>query len=196
MVDTTTSLEHKLQPERVGRFDGDNNVDFTEQATAGNPVRAHRPSPWPFKAESTSPLMWWRQLPPDALYHAERSLLVATLESISLLHGGDDVQAAMHGDAAAAIDAALELMPIEEITLRVDVTLTALLRIALAGDAAAALVMAQIVGLTDIGHEFTTELAVSWLNHGERHSDEPHKFNDARVVLLTAFEERRKGEDA
>jgi hypothetical protein len=111
-------------------------------------------------------LTWWRKLPPDAFCYAERSLLVATLENISVLHGDDDVAAAMRGDAAAAIHAALVVMPIEEITLRADVTLTALMRTALDGDAASASVMAQIVGLSNVGHEVTHQLAASWLSFG------------------------------
>jgi len=193
MADVTTSLEHMLQPERVRGLSGGNDVAFTEQAEAGNP--AHGPSPWPFKAEDTSPLTWWRRLPPDVFSHAERSLLVATLESISVLDGGDDVAAAMRGDAAAAINAALVLMPIEQITLQVDIKLTALLRIALDGDAAAALVMAQVIGLADIGHQLTTELAASWLAYGERHSKEPRKFGEAQITLLRAFEDRRNGSE-
>lgn len=145
--------------------------------------------PWPFATQDYSPLAWWRWLPPQAFHDGERQLLVDALREISVLHGGADLAAAMRGNPSAAIAAALGLMPIEDITIQVDVTLSALSRTALEGNAACALVMAQIIGLTDIGHELALTLAASWLAYGELHSDEPHKFKDARLVLLAAFED-------
>src|ERR1700675_3641104 len=119
------------------------------------------------------------------------------LRRISVLHGGDDLAAAMRGNVAAAIGAALDLMPIEKITLQVDITLTALMRTALDGNTASPLVMAKVIGRTDVGHHFTTELAASWLDHGERLSKEPDKFREARTTLMTAFQDgRNESEDA
>jgi len=156
-----------------------------------------RLSCWPFKAETCSPLTWWRRLPPEAFGDTERRLLVETIGRIGVLRGGADLAAALSGDAAAAIRAALVLMPIGEITTRVDITMTALMCIALHGNAAPALVMAQVAGLTDLRHELAGELAAAWLVFGERHSGEPEKFGEATLVLLSAFEEDpKKGDDA
>ncbi|UPK37147.1 hypothetical protein IVB18_07450 [Bradyrhizobium sp. 186] len=153
--------------------------------------------PWPFKAEDTSPLAWWRRLPSNALGGAERLLLLTTLEQIDVLHGGDDFAAALNGDPAAAIGATLSMMPIKEITLRADIAMTALLNCAIDGNAAAALVLAQVLGLTDLDHPYATELAESWLAYGRRYSDSPDKFGEAETVLLAAFRERpRDGDDA
>jgi hypothetical protein len=151
--------------------------------------------PWPFKREEASPLAWWRTLPSDAFGDAERLFLLATLEPIDVLHGGDDGAAAMKGDPAAAIGFALSLMPIEEMTLKADVAMTALLRCALKGNAAAALVLAQVLGLTDLGHPYAIELAASWLAYGKRCSDSPSKFGKAETVLLTAFREHHRDGD-
>jgi hypothetical protein len=118
-----------------------------------------QPFPWPHEPDQTSPLEWWRRLPPDSFRDAERSLLLTTLGNVRVLHGGDNLAAVLRGDAAAAIGAALSLLPITEITLPVDVTMTSLLYTALRCDATSALVMSQIVGLTDLGHELATELA-------------------------------------
>jgi hypothetical protein len=82
-------------------------------------------------------------------------------------------------------------MPIMEVTVPVDVAMTSLLYTALQHDATAALVMSQIVGLTDVGHEFATELAASWFEYGRRHSDDPRKFDQAEEALLAAFQERQ-----
>ena len=152
---------------------------------------------WPFKADSTPPLAWWRTLPLDALGDAERLFLSATLEEIAVLDGGDDFANALKGDPAAAIGAAFSLMPINEVTLQADIAMTALLRCAVERNAAAALVMAQVTGLTDLGHPYAVELAASWLAHGRRFSDNPRKFREAETVLLTAFRDRhRYGDDA
>lgn len=145
---------------------------------------------WPFKADATSLLAWWRTLPSDTFGDAERRLLLATLEQIDIVHGGDDGAAAMKGDPAAAIGFAFSLMPIKNMTLQVDLAMTALLRCALERNAAAALVLAQVTGLTDLGHPYATEIAGSWLVHGRCSSDNPRKFGEAETVLLTAFLER------
>jgi hypothetical protein len=147
---------------------------------------------WPLKADDTPPLAWWRTLPSDAFSDAERLLLPATLEQIDVLHGGADFAAALKGDPAAAIGVAFSLMPVEEMTLRADIAMTALLRCALERNAAAALVLAQVLGLTDLGHSHATELAASWLAYGRRCSDNPRKFGEAETVLLTAFRERHR----
>jgi hypothetical protein len=198
MADVTKPPEHQLRLERISPSENDNvpNMGVGELAVDDDQTRSKGPAPWPFTAESHSPLEWWRRLPPDAFRDAERLVVIATLGQITVLHGHKDLAAALKGDPASAIGAALGLMPIEEVTLQVDITMTALMHIALDGNAAAALVMAQIIGLTDLGHELAGELAAAWLAFGERHSGEPSKFGAAQVVLLKAFEEHRNKGDA
>jgi hypothetical protein len=169
-------------------------------ASIDNPAwRIKRPPdrPWPFKAADVSPLHWWRTLPSYAFRDAEQTALLTTVNQIGVLYGGDDLTAALAGDAAAAIGVAFSLMPIEETTLTIDIAMTALCRCALARNAAAALVLAQVIGLTGLDHGLATELAASWYTHGLRHSSNPRKFRGAETVLLTAFRERRHdGESA
>ena len=70
-------------------------------------------------------------------------------------------------------------------------------RSALAPNATAALVMAQIAGLTHLGHEHAVELATSWSAYGRRYVDDQEKYREAEAVLLTAFQTRqREGESA
>lgn len=180
--------EHKLQ------HDGPRG----SSACVDNPVRGMPHARlWALKADDISPLAWWRTLPEEAFRDAERLLLLATLEQIEMLHGGDDFAAALKGDAAAAIGVAFTLMPIEEMTLKTDIAMTALLRCVLEHKAAAALVLAQVLGLTDLGHSHAVELASSWLVYGRRCSDNPRKFRKAETVLLAAFRERHHcGDDA
>jgi hypothetical protein len=152
--------------------------------------------PRPLKADDISPLAWWQTLPSDAFGDAEHLHLLATLEQIEVLHGGDDFAAALKGDPAAAIGVAFSLMPIEKMTLKADVAMSALLRCVLQRNAAAALVLAQVLGLTDLGHAYATELAASWLAYGRRSLDNPRKFSKAETVLLTAFREHHRGDGA
>src|SRR5260370_29801120 len=137
---------------------------FHESAPAlpDNPARGKTPCRWPFEPQDTSPLAWWRTLPSDAFRDAERLLLLATLEQIDVLHG-DDFAAALEGDPSAAIGVAFSLIPIEEVTLKADIAMTALLRGVLERNAAPALGLAQVLGLTDLVHAYATELAASWL---------------------------------
>ena len=136
----------------------------------------------------------WRgggRCPPEAFHDADHLLLETTLEQIDVLPGSDDIAAALEGDAAAAIGFAFSLMPIEKMTLRADIAMTTLLRCALERNAAAALVLAQVLGLTNLGHSHATELATSWLAYGRRHSTDPRRFGEAEVVLCEAFREHQ-----
>lgn len=191
MADVTEQPERQLPLEKASKSSNILNIGHGELAPTNNPAKSKRSARWPFVADNYPPLAWWRRLPPEAFGDTERLLLVSIIRGIAVLRGGDDLAAAMRGDAAAAIDAALGLMPVEEITTPVDITMTALMCIALEGNAAPALVLAQIIGLTDVGHQHTSDLAAAWLAFGEEHSGEPEKFGEAKVVLLSAFEEHR-----
>jgi hypothetical protein len=199
MSKSTKVPEHKLRQE--GSSVVETGFASSEPAPADNsshdvsgpaawtlPKPATRP--WPFHWEDASPLAWWRTLPSDAFRDTERLLLLATLEQIDVLHGGDEFTAALEGDPSAAIGVAFSLMPVEETTLKVDIAMTALLRCVLECDAAAALVLAQVLGLTDLGHPYAIELAASWLAYGKRSSESPLKFSKAETLLLAAFRDR------
>ena len=151
---------------------------------------------WPFKAEDSSPLAWWRRLPSQAFGEPERLHMGATLEQINVLHAELDLLAALKGDAAAAIEVTFTLMPMSEISLRTDIAMTALLRCALERNAAASLVLAQVLGLTDLGHPYAGELATAWLAYGWLCSENPREFSNAGAVLLAAFQEHQREGDA
>lgn len=197
MADVTKPPEHQLRLEPSSKISDIPNIGQDELAAGDDPVSPQSLALWPLNSESAWPLAWWRLLPPGSFGNIERLLLVETIKRISVLRGGADLAAAMRGDATAAIGVALELMPIGEITLPVEIAMTALVRVALEGNATAALVAAQVVGLTDLGHEREIELAASWLTYGRLLAAEPDKFSDAEIVLMAAFKEhRRKGNDA
>jgi hypothetical protein len=120
------------------------------------------PSSWPWSPDDFSPIEWWRSLPADYLGDAQQLLLRATLDKICMMNGREWLSA-MHGDAAASIAIAVEMFPITEITLEVDLAMTVVMLSALDGNAAAALVLSQLLGRVPLDHPFAKELSVSWL---------------------------------
>jgi hypothetical protein len=160
---------------------------------AGTAARARRRGPptkraWPFNPEDTSPLAWWRTLPSDRLGDAEGLLVNATLAKIDVMGGGDAMAAALRGEIGAGVAVALSLMPVNEVTLEVDLAMTAVLRGALAGDGPAALVLAHVLGGADLDHPFAAELSASWLTCPPRNSR--RRFTKQKARLLAAMRER------
>ncbi|MET4198643.1 hypothetical protein [Bradyrhizobium sp. LA6.12] len=146
--------------------------------------------PWPFTSQDTLPLSWWRTLPSDKLRDAEKLLLHATLERIEVLRGGAELRAALRGDAAAAIAVTFLVTPIQDFTLEVDIVMTALLRCAADGDCAAALVLANVLGRTELGHAHATELSASWFVQHVNRSPHRRAFSTEEAALLAALRER------
>ncbi|AMA56831.1 hypothetical protein [Bradyrhizobium sp. CCGE-LA001] len=119
-------------------------------------------SGWPSNAQDISPLAWWRTLPSDLLHDAEHLLVIDTLGRISMFDRDGKLPAAVRGDTAAAIGAALSLLPFDEVTLTVDITMTALLQCALRGDATSTVVLANILHRVELNYPLAAELSVSW----------------------------------
>jgi hypothetical protein len=119
----------------------------------------------PFAAQDLSPLAWWRTLPSNLLRDAEHLLLIDTLDTICVMDRHGKLAAALRGDAAAAVGVAFSLLPIRKVTLRVDIAMTALLRCALATDATATLVLANILRRVELNHSLAAELSASWQRH-------------------------------
>lgn len=119
-------------------------------------------SGWPFNAQDISPLAWWRSVPSDLLRDAEHLLVIDTLGRICMFDRAGKLPAAVRGDTAAAIGAALSLLPVDEVTLTVDITMTALLRCALRGDATSTVVLANILQRVEPNYPLAAELSASW----------------------------------
>jgi hypothetical protein len=151
------------------------------------PTSAGRDLAWPFKPEDTTPLAWWRTLPSGLLRDAEVLLVRATLDKIDVVNGSQAFTTALRGDASAAIAVALSRLPIEETTLEVDLAMTAVLRGALDGDPAAALVLSHVIGRAELHRPFATELSASWLTHHLRHSPNPRRFTEEEARLWSVL---------
>jgi hypothetical protein len=119
-------------------------------------------SSWPFRPEDANPLAWWRTMPADLLRDAEQLVLRETIRKVGVLKGCEWVSA-MRGDVPASIAIVLEALPITTITIEVDLAMTTLMLGALAGSAASALVLSQVLQRTSLDHPFAKELSVSWL---------------------------------
>lgn len=134
--------------------------------SAGAPTALIRkaPSSWPFNPGDVTPLEWWRTIPADQLGDAQVLHLRFTMAKIGVMKDRQWLLA-LRGDAAASIAIAIETIPIDRVTLEVDLAMSALALCALDGSAGAALVLAHILGRTTIDHPFGKELSASWLVH-------------------------------
>jgi hypothetical protein len=149
--------------------------------------RSATEQPWAYCAEDGHPLGWWRMLPPHLLGEAERVLVSSALQRLAIIGGGTKVAAALQGDAAAAVSVALSLVPLREVTLQVDVAMTALLSCALNGNAAAVLVLAHILGRAQWGDPDAEELGLAWLDRHIARPMDPKKFAVSEAALAAAF---------
>lgn len=131
----------------------------TEALTASAP---REPSSSPFGPTDVTPLEWWRTMPADHLGHAQRQFLGKTLDKVRLMQDRRWLSA-MHGDVAASIAVAVATLPIDQITLEVDLAMTALMLCALDRSAGAALVLAHMLRHAPLDHPLAQELSASWL---------------------------------
>jgi len=151
---------------------------------------------WPFSRQDASPLAWWRTLPCELFREGENLVLHATLSQISFMRPRNNPVMPLIGNPAAAIAEAFDLMPIVEVTLEVDIVMSALMVSAFDGDAAAALVLSYAIRHTRLDHPFAAELSVSWLaeddlrappcrcikDENTNHPVTPHREDDVKAV--------------
>jgi hypothetical protein len=121
-------------------------------------------SPWPFNLGDVTPLEWWRTMPADYLDSGQRVHLRATLETICVMKDRQWLSA-LRGDAAASIAIAIGAMPVDQVTLEVDLAMSALALCALEGSDGAALVLSHILRRTALDHPFGKDISASWLAH-------------------------------
>lgn len=138
---------------------------------------------WPYSTGDVASLAWWRTLPPNAFSAGGHLDVVAALNNVAVLHGPNNLAAALRGDSAAAISVALSLMPIQEVTFPVDIAMSTLLVCALNDDAAAALVLSHVLGRAEFDHAQTIELSTAWLTHHLRSGRDPHRFARTKEAL-------------
>ena len=131
---------------------------------------------------TASPLSWWRETPPQHLGHSQMKALRRHLVELGIL-GDEDWPRAARGDAAAAIAVAIRVIwnPSASRDL-LDIAMSAVVVVALDGDAAARDVLAHALRRR-IGTTRANELADKWamLTFEEmRGSADPQKRRDKR----------------
>jgi hypothetical protein len=119
-------------------------------------------SSWPFNPNDVTPLEWWRTMPANLLGDAQHLSLRATVDKICTMHGREWL-AALRGDDNACVAIAFGALPITEVTLAVDLAMSALTVSALGGSSAAGLALSHILRRTLLDHPFARDLSVSWL---------------------------------
>lgn len=167
-ISAQSSLEAAFPDTPFGR-DGIRGHDLRRQVPDEDAVR-------PCMAHDVTPIEWWRRFPADRFGDAECLLLQATLDRVVVLRARKDVPVALRGDPVAAIRSAARLMPITRIALSTDLTMSGLLRAALAGDQAARLVLGSALKGARCGD--LGRLAASWLDSASK----SNWWNDASVT--------------
>ncbi len=126
----------------------------------------------------TEPLFWWRQLPANALGSCEAVQIRRALRGVSILRepGWPD---AIRGVAAASIGVAIRVVvkqpsvePIE------DVVMSAVVAVAIGGDAAAREFMAHVLARRSVFEPAAATLAKSWT--AANRDSAPAALRDAR----------------
>lgn len=134
----------------------------TSRNRAGKPALIRKQKGSKATASAVDPKALWRTLRSDQFDAAVVGAIDELLERTALL-GREDWRAAVKGDPAAAMRLVISFMPVPEITLQIDLAMTALLRIAIGGNppvaAALSLVLRNLPGRS-ARHR---ELSNSWL---------------------------------
>ena len=117
---------------------------------------------WPFNPGDVTPLEWWRTMPADHLIGSDLHQLRTIMTKVAVLKD-HEWTSALQGDAAASIAIAISAMPIDQVTHKVDLAMSALALCALDGSAGAALVLSHILQRAVLDHPFGRELSSSWL---------------------------------
>jgi hypothetical protein len=107
------------------------------------------------------PLLLWRAQPAYAFGLADVAALRAKLQATMLLHE-PKWRDAVRGDPAAAVGIAVTMFPIDKVTLRTDLVMSALCLNALRGSAGSALVLAHVLNFLSLDDPSLRPLGASW----------------------------------
>jgi hypothetical protein len=114
-----------------------------------------------FLASAIYPLSLWRTLRADEFEANELAAIKGLLANTVLL-GQPKWRGAVAGDVPSAVAVAVSFMPVDTITVQVDIAMTALIRCAAEGDFAAAIVAANILRNLPGAMRLHRRIATSW----------------------------------
>lgn len=113
-------------------------------------------------ATGTSPTRWWRSIAAPNFHLMALGAMQAAIEKVEML-GEPRWRGAVAGDAAAAIGMALEMHRRDAFRQKFDLIMTALVICACSGDAAACLVLSNVIRRLPGAGPREARLATSWL---------------------------------
>jgi hypothetical protein len=114
-----------------------------------------------FLASAIYPLSLWRTLRADEFEASDLAAIRGLLANTVLL-GQPKWRGAVAGDVPSAVAVAVSFMPVNKITVQVDIAMTALIRCAAEGDFAAAIVAANILRNLPAAMRLHRRIATSW----------------------------------
>jgi hypothetical protein len=114
-----------------------------------------------FLASAIYPLSLWRTLRADEFEASDLAAIKGLLANTALL-GQPKWRGAVAGDVPSAVAVAVSFMPVDKITVQVDIAMTALIRCAAEGDFAAAIVAANILRNLPGAMRLHRRIATSW----------------------------------
>ena len=139
--------------------------DLPDASAHGHQSNRHRRQRSTLRAAGVSsvpPLHWWRRLQADALTDVHRAILRKAVSGFGMIGEPRWPDAAM-GDPAAAIGVALRSVKNASTPRpQLDLVMSALLRCAIAGDAAAINALTHVLGLTAADDPSCALIAASW----------------------------------
>ena len=115
----------------------------------------------PVQIQAVYPLTLWRTLDAQQFGSRDVKSLRALLAKTSLL-GQPKWAAAVNGDASAAVAVAVSFIPVDELTLPLDLAMTALIACAVEGDPGAAIVASNILLNLPSASPRHHQIAASW----------------------------------
>jgi hypothetical protein len=115
------------------------------------------------------PLLLWRAKPAHAFGFADGAALRAMLQAMTLLHE-PKWRDAVSGDPAAAVSIAAAMFPVDQVTLRTDLVMSALCLNALWGSSASALVLAHVLNFLGLHDGSFLPLGASWSSRSQAQS--------------------------
>ena len=156
-------------------------TDETEANGANEPAAPAARRAGSHRAPARNPLTAWRTVRAGE-FTCEDLVAIKEILSKSALFGSSKWDEAVAGDVPSAIAVAVSFIPIAVITPQIDLALTALVRFAIEGDPAAAVVLSNVLRNLPGGRAGHRRIATSWF-----------VSNLAAAYAASAGESRKRG---
>jgi hypothetical protein len=158
----------------------------TRRTTLGDTAHSSRQRPGDTAESSFDPWSSWRTRRAEQFDAAEENTIRHLLAKTALLDK-PKWRDAVGGDVAAAISIAVSFLPIDKLTVQIDIAMTALVNHAIEGDNAAAIVLSNILRNLPGSRPLHRRIATSWfVSNLATLTAVTHKLKSDTVVPATA----------